>query len=58
MEPSLSDEERQAARIIAGEHRAHLASAWLISGFSLDETRHADIRSQLEQRDAALAPAD
>lgn len=29
MEPSLSDEERQAARIIAGEHRAHLASAWL-----------------------------
>ncbi|WP_374653883.1 MFS transporter [Phenylobacterium sp.] len=37
---------------------AHLASAWLISGFSLDETRHADIRSQLEQRDAALAPAE
>lgn len=29
MEPSLSDEERQAARIIAGEHRAHLASVWL-----------------------------
>ena len=31
MEPSLSDEERQAARIIAGEHRAHLTSVWLES---------------------------
>ena len=29
MEPGLSPEEKQAARIIAGEHRAHLASAWV-----------------------------
>lgn len=41
-----------------GPALAHLASAWLISGFSLDETRHADIRDQLERRDATLAPAE
>ena len=37
---------------------AHLASAWLISGFSLDEAGHADIRRQLDSRDAAAVPAE
>ncbi len=32
MEPELAPEERQAARIIAGEHRAHLAATWLPAG--------------------------
>lgn len=35
-----------------GAAAAHLVSAWLISGFSLDEARHRDIRRQLAQRDA------
>lgn len=35
-----------------GPAAAHLVSAWLISGFSLDEARHQDIRRQLAQRDA------
>ncbi|MBS0490961.1 MAG: MFS transporter [Proteobacteria bacterium] len=37
---------------------AHLASAWLIAGFSLDEAGHADIRRQLDSRDAAAVPAE
>ena len=37
---------------------AHLASAWLIAGFSLDEAGHADIRRQLDRRDAAAVPAE
>lgn len=39
---------------------AHLASAFLISGFSLDERRHADIRAALDARDGSpsLAPAE
>ena len=32
MEPTLAPEERRAARIIAGEHRAHLAATWLPTG--------------------------
>lgn len=35
-----------------GPAAAHLVSAWLIAGFSLDEARHQDIRRQLAQRDA------
>ncbi len=35
-----------------GPAAAHLASAWLISGFTLDEAGHQDIRRQLAQRDA------
>lgn len=35
---------------------AHAVSAILIARFPLDETRHADIRRQLEARDAASAP--
>ncbi len=41
-----------------GPALAHLASAWLISGFSLDEAGHADIRRQLDSRDAAVVPAE
>lgn len=39
---------------------AHLASAWLISGFPLDEQRYGDIRRQLDDRDAIglAAPAE
>lgn len=37
---------------------AHLASAWLIAGFTLDEAGHADIRRQLDRRDAAAVPAE
>ena len=32
MEPTLAPEERRAALIIAGEHRAHLAATWLPTG--------------------------
>lgn len=41
-----------------GPALAHLASAWLISGFSLDAAGHADIRRQLDSRDAAAVPAE
>ncbi|MBB3890509.1 Na+/melibiose symporter-like transporter [Phenylobacterium haematophilum] len=41
-----------------GPALAHLASAWLISGFSLDAASHADIRRQLDSRDAAAVPAE
>ncbi|CAN7598003.1 MFS transporter [Phenylobacterium sp. LjRoot164] len=41
-----------------GPALAHLASAWLISGFSLDAAGHADIRRQLDSRDAAVVPAE
>lgn len=41
-----------------GPALAHLASAWLISGFSLDEAGHADIRRKLDSRDAAVVPAE
>lgn len=41
-----------------GPALAHLASAWLISGFSLDAASHADIRRQLDGRDAAAVPAE
>ncbi|MES3029951.1 MAG: MFS transporter [Pseudomonadota bacterium] len=43
-----------------GPAAAHLVSAWLISGFSLDEARHQDIRRQLAQRDAGplVTPAE
>ena len=41
-----------------GPALAHLASAWLISGFSLDAASHANIRRQLDSRDAAAVPAE
>ncbi|MBP7701533.1 MAG: MFS transporter [Phenylobacterium sp.] len=41
-----------------GPALAHLASAWLIAGFSLDEAGHAAIRRQLDRRDAAAVPAE
>lgn len=37
---------------------AHLISAALIQGFSLHEARHSEIRRRLEERDAALTPAE
>ncbi|MFT4089844.1 MAG: MFS transporter [Asticcacaulis sp.] len=36
---------------------AHLASAWLIHGFPLDETRHKTIRAELDARDS-LKPSE
>lgn len=41
-----------------GPAAAHLLSAWLISGFDLDEARHGDIRRQLDDRDAIGVPAE
>jgi len=37
-----------------GPAAAHAVSAWLISGFSLDEHSHGDIRRRLDERDGAL----
>ncbi|HWV12957.1 MAG TPA: MFS transporter, partial [Sphingobium sp.] len=37
---------------------AHLISAALIHGFPLHEAHHSEIRRQLEERDAALTPAE
>ncbi|ANI79927.1 MFS transporter [Sphingobium sp. EP60837] len=36
----------------------HLISATLIHGFPLHEVRHSEIRRRLEERDAALSPAE
>jgi glycoside/pentoside/hexuronide:cation symporter, GPH family len=36
---------------------AHLAAAWLMRGFSIDEARQEEIRAELEARDAAEAAA-
>jgi Na+/melibiose symporter-like transporter len=36
----------------------HLISATLIHGFPLHEARHSEIRRRLEERDAALSPAE
>lgn len=37
---------------------AHAFSAWLIHGFPIDETRHAEIRRQLAERERGLVPAE
>ena len=37
---------------------AHLISAALIHGFPLEEAQHSEIRRRLEERDAALTPAE
>ena len=37
---------------------AHLISAALIHGFPLHEAQHSEIRRRLEERDAALTPAE
>ena len=37
---------------------AHLFSAWAISGFSLDEARHHEIRRSLEAQSSLLQPAE
>lgn len=37
---------------------AHALSAWLIAGFPLDEARHAEIRRELDAREANLVPAE
>ena len=48
-----------AAAAALGPAAAHLISAPVIWGFPLDEARHADIRRQIEGREAlALVPAE
>ena len=47
-----------AATVLAITVAIPTPSAWLISGFSLDEAGHADIRRQLDSRDAAAVPAE
>jgi Na+/melibiose symporter-like transporter len=37
---------------------AHAFSAWLVSGFPLDEAAHAEVRRALDAQGAALAPAE
>jgi glycoside/pentoside/hexuronide:cation symporter, GPH family len=41
-----------------GPALAHALSAWLIAGFPLDESCHAEIRRELDAREAALVPAE
>ena len=41
-----------------GPALAHAFSAWLVSGFPLDEAAHAEVRRALDAEGAALAPAE
>jgi len=41
-----------------GPALAHAASAWLVSGFSLDEAAHYEIRRQLDLNQSTLVPAE
>lgn len=50
MMPSLSDEQRQAARVIEGEHRAHLASTWLVPADSGDPPRNPSLQARRAHR--------
>jgi Na+/melibiose symporter-like transporter len=62
-DPTGADNSASALRgllyvFALGPAAAHLISAWLIRGFSLDEAEHSRIRRALDERDQAMAPAE